>query len=48
MELSRVDTTEFVALRDAMFSRLCLLNERRGGEPSRFLLQELEEALNNE
>ena len=48
MELSRIGTTEFVSLRNAVCSRLTLLNARRGGEPSRLLLEELDEAFNDE
>lgn len=41
------NTKDFCKLRDALVCRLTLFNARRGGEPSRMRLAELEDAINN-
>lgn len=38
---------EYSLLRDLVVSRLTLFNARRGGEPSRLLLEEWNDALND-
>ena len=42
-----VANTEYSLLRDLVVSRLTLFNARRGGEPSRLLLEEWNDALND-
>ena len=39
-----VGSSEFVALRDAIVSRLTLFNARRGGEPCRLKISQYEDA----
>ena len=43
---SLYENSEFCKLRDALVCRLTLFNARRGGEPSRMLLSELSDAMN--
>ncbi|XP_061166803.1 uncharacterized protein LOC133175710 [Saccostrea echinata] len=44
---SLYENAEFCKLRDALVCRLTIFNARRGGEPSRMLLSELSDALND-
>lgn len=42
-----LENADFCQLRDALVSRLTLFNARRGGEPSRMVISELEDALSD-
>ena len=43
-----LDAHSFIELRDVICARLTLFNGRRGGEPARLLIRELQEGLNED
>ena len=46
-EYERLSHTDYCDLRDALVTRLTLFNARRGGEPSRMTINELQDALDD-